>query len=139
MVQNSVFRLVAVLVPALGVVLGAPLAFTPFAGDPRGIFGPYFLTAVPLYAAVLAAPGYLACVFEDVGAGASSSTRRWWIRFSLLVAALAAVAGIRGASLMFLFGPPAVVTLICVVPLWTRFERTPVPATAGSSSSGRTR
>ncbi len=128
MVQNSAFRVVAVIVPAVGVLVGAPLAFTPFAGDPRGIFGPYFLTAIPVYAAVLAAPGYLACVFENVGARASSVRRRWWIRCSLLVAALAAVAGIWGASLMFLFGPPALVALICVVYLWTRFERAAVRA-----------
>ena len=126
MVQSSVFRVVAVVVPALGMLVGAPLALAPFAGDPRGIFGPYFLTAVPVYAAVLAAPGYLACVFENVGARASSSTRRWWIRSSLLMAGLAAVAGVWGASLMFLFGPPALVALICVVYLWTQFERAPV-------------
>src|SRR6266542_5213705 len=126
MVQSKTFRVIAAVVPALGVLLGLPLALTPFEGDPRGIFGPYFLTAVPTYVAILAAPGYLMCLFENKGARSSSAARRWWIRTSLLLAMLVCFAGIWGASLMFLFGPPAVVALICVVYLWIRFERAPV-------------
>ncbi len=123
MVTSRSFRVVALVVPAVGVLAGAPLALAPFAGDPRGVFGPYFLTAIPVYAALLAAPGYLSCVFQNEGARASSAARRWWIRGSLLVATLVCGAAIWGATLMFLFAPPALVTLVCVVYLWTRFER----------------
>jgi len=139
MVQSKVFRLVAVLVPALGVLVGLPLALTPFEGDPRGIFGPYFLTALPVFAAMAAAPGYLICLFDAVGARASSRPRRWWIRVSLLVALAASIAGLWGATRMFLFGPPALVALLCVVLLWVRFERAPgaSPPAAGRAAAGR--
>ncbi len=133
MVHSNAFRVIATVVPALGVLIGLPLAFTPFEGDPRGILGPYFLTAVPVYAALLAAPGYLVCLFEDKGARSSSAARRWWIRTSLVLAVLVCLAGIWGASLMFLFGPPALVAIICVVYLWTRFERAPARASSAAS------
>lgn len=123
MVQSVAFRVIAIAVPSLALLIGVPLALTPFAGDPRGPFGPYILTAAPFYAAVLASPGYLACLVNPSGAKASSPIRRWWIRASLVLAALASAAGILGASVMLLFGPPAVVTFGCVVYLWVRFER----------------
>ena len=102
-----------------------PLALLPFEalrGDPRGFFGPYFLLAVPDWLALFAAPGYLACIYDGRGARESSLRRRWWIRTSLLVAMLASMAALWGATLMVLFGPPALVTLICAVVLWWRFE-----------------
>lgn len=126
MVQNTVFRGIALVAPALGIIIGLPLAGAPFAGDPRGVFGPYFLTALPVYVAIVAAPGYLACLLDGKGARASSPRRRWWIRTSLLLAIFVSVAGLWGATLMFLFGPLAVVAFICVVVLWVRFERAPV-------------
>jgi len=139
MVRNAAFRLVAVALPAVGVLVGLPLAGAPFAGDPRGFFGPYFFTALPVYVAVLAAPGYLACLFEPVGARASSWLRRWWIRASLGAAALAAVAGVWGSTLMFLFGPPSLASLICAVVLWRRFERAPGPGGAALTPEGLSR
>jgi hypothetical protein len=123
MVHSRMFRAIAVIFPALGVVVGSPLATGPFAGDARGVFGPYFLMAVPVYCAVLAAPGYLTCLFEEHGARSSTAPRRWWIRASLALATLASAAGIWGAHLMILFGPPALVALGCVIWLWVRFER----------------
>lgn len=127
MVRSLPFGIVALGFPVLGVLLGLPLALGPFSGDPRGVFGPYFLTAIPVYAALIAAPGYLSCVIHDIGARASPPGRRWWIRGSLLLAALASLAGLWGATLMFLFGPPALGVLVCVVVLWVRFERAPGP------------
>jgi hypothetical protein len=125
MVRNLPFRIAAVGLPAIGGLLGMPLAMNPFYGDPRGIFGPYFVIALPVYAAVVAMPGYLSCLSSDVGARASSPVRRWWIRGSLLLGAAASIAGIWGATQMALFGPPAVGALICVVVLAVRFERGP--------------
>jgi hypothetical protein len=117
MVRSFGFALVAFAAPVLGVVLGLPLALPPL-GD-----GPILWAALPVYAAVLAAPGYLSCAYGAAGARASSARRRWWIRGSMLVAAAASIAALWGATLMFLFGPPGLVSLGCVGVLWTRFER----------------
>lgn len=127
MVRSLPFGIVALGLPALGVLLGLPLALGPFSGDPRGVFDSSFLLALPVYAAVIAAPGYLSCAIHDVGARASAPRRRWWIRVSLLLAGLASLAGLWGATLMFLFGPPALGALVCVIVLWVRFERAPAP------------
>lgn len=127
MVRTLPFGIVALGLPMLGVLVGSPLALAPFTGDPRGVFGPYFFTALPVYAAILAAPGYLSCLLRDTGARASSPARRWWIRVSMTVAALASLAGIWGGTLMFLFAPPALGALVCIVVLWVRFERAPGP------------
>ncbi len=123
MYRNPFFKVVAILVPGLALVVGIPLAAAPFAGDARGFFGPYFWTALPVYLGVLAAPGYIACITTSARARASGPARRWWIRASLLVAALVSLAALWGATLMFLFAPPAIIVLVFVILLWVRFER----------------
>lgn len=136
MLKTKLFRVLAVIVPGIGVLLGLPLAEGPFSGDPRGIFGPYMWLALPVYVALAAAPGYLACVLEDLGARASSVRRRWWVRVSLLGAVAVSLVGLWGASLMVLFGPPAVATLVIVVVVWVRFEAAPSPGDGSANHPG---
>ena len=137
MLKTKLFRVLAVIVPGIGVLLGLPLAGGPFSGDPRGIFGPYMWLALPVYVALAAAPGYLACVLEDLGARDSSIRRRWWIRVSLLGAVAVSLAGIWGASLMILFGPPALATLVILVVVWIRFETAPSAGDGLAARSGQ--
>ena len=123
--------ILAVLAPVAGVVLALPLASQPFgSGDPRGFFGPYLLTALPVWLALLAAPGYFAALFGDQRKLSRSSLGRWWVGISLAVAALCSVVGIIASFLMFLFLVPSLVSLISAVVLLYRAFRGRTPSQA---------
>jgi hypothetical protein len=117
------YRVVCLVAPAVAMALGVPLALAPFSGDPRGIFGPYIVTALPVYVSVVAAPGYVVAVLGEREPLHRSSMKRWWVRMSLALGALCSLAGVLGSSLMFLFLPPSLVTLVCVGVVWAKFER----------------
>ena len=124
------FRVLAILAPLIAVVLAMPMAFGPFSGDPRGIGGPYLLTALPVWFAVLAAPGYLAALLVEQEKWSRSRLGRWWVVASLAVAALCSLTGVLASSMMFLFLPPSLLSLISTAVLLYRAIRTPKPGQA---------
>jgi hypothetical protein len=121
--MSTFLRGLALVAPATAVVLALPLALGPFAGDPRGFFGPYFLAALPVWVAVLAAPGYLAALLVEQTRLLTTTPRRWWVRASLVAAAFCSLAGIIGTYWMFLFLPPSLVSLASTLVLLVRSLR----------------
>jgi hypothetical protein len=121
--MSIVLRVLAVVAPATAIVLASPLALGPFAGDPRGFFGPYLPLALPVWIAVLAAPGYVVALFWDRERLLASRSRRWWVRTSLVAATLCSLAGILGAYWMFLFFPPSLLSLVSAVVLLARVRQ----------------
>jgi len=118
--MSTFLKLLAVLAPAAAIVLAMPVAFGPFYGDPRGFFGPYFLMALPVWLAVLTAPGYLVTLFADPATWSHSRLARWWVLSSLAVSALCSLVGVVASSMMFLFLPPSLLSFIIALILLRR-------------------
>ena len=120
---KAVFVLVGIAAPLAALILSIPLAATPFAGDARGFFGPYLLTALPTYVGFLGAPGYLYALITRKDRRQVGGRTRVWVRLSLAFAGFASAMGTVGSLMMPLFAPPAVVSLLCVALVLFRFER----------------
>jgi hypothetical protein len=120
---KAAFVLIGIAAPLVALVLSIPLAATPFAGDPRGFFGPYLLTALPTYAGVLGAPGYLYALVLRKDRRQVGGPTRAWVRLSLALAGFASAMGTVGSLMMPLFAPPAVVSFLCVASVLYWFER----------------
>jgi len=120
---KAAFVLIGTVAPLVALVLSIPLAATPFAGDPRGFFGPYLLTALPTYAGALGAPGYLYALILRKDRRQVGSRTRTWVRLSLALAGFASTMGTVGSLMMPLFAPPAIVSLLCVALVLYWFER----------------
>jgi hypothetical protein len=131
LMQTMLFRILAVLSPLAAIVLALPVALSPFAGDARGVFGPYSLLGLPVWAALLAAPGYLVALFADSRRSSQSELRWWWVVASLAVAALCSLIGVVASSGMFLFLPPSLLSLVSTAVLLYRAIRTPGGLGAG--------
>jgi hypothetical protein len=128
--QTMLFRILAVLSPLAAIVLALPVALAPFAGDPRGVFGPYSLLGLPVWAALLAAPGYLVALFGDPRRWSQSELGWWWVVASLAIAALCSLIGVVASSMMFLFLPPSLLSFVSSAVLLYRAVRTPKPGRA---------
>ncbi len=109
--------------PVLTMLIGLPLAEGPFSGDPRGLWAPYTLIALPFYVGIVAAPGYLAALLTDPAWLHATQWRRLWIRLSLGMTLLCAAAATAGGLVMVLFLVPALWTLVGTVVVWRLFER----------------
>lgn len=129
--MRTIFRILALLVPAAAILLALPIAVQPFVeGDPRGHLTSYILMALPVWVALLAAPGYVAALFVEQERWSRSRLGRWWVVASLAVVALCSLTGVLASSMMFLFLPPSLFSLISTAVLLYRAIRTPKPGPA---------
>jgi uncharacterized membrane protein len=121
--MRTLLQILALVAPAAAILIAMPVALGPFAGDPRGFFGPYFLTALPVWVAVLAAPGYVATLMVDPGRLFASRLGRWWAGVSLVAVAICSLIGVLAAYWMFLFFVPSLLSLISASVLLLRVFR----------------
>jgi hypothetical protein len=110
------------------LVVAVPIAFLPLESWKMGAAGSAgfsLLLALPAYLAIAAVPGYVYCVLSRAAARDLPSARRWWIRVSMATAIACSAVGLWAGTLMWLFAPPSLLSLICAVVIWRRFERAP--------------
>lgn len=121
--------------PLSALVVALPIALLPLEALTKGAGdfpARYLLLASPAYLGLAAAPGYLYCALHSVSAEALSPGRRWWIRASMVTAIACSAAGLWAATLMWLFGPPSLLSLACSALLLWRFERSPAASSSAS-------
>ena len=128
--MRTLLQILGLVAPAAAILIAMPVALGPFAGDPRGFFGPYFLTALPVWVALLAAPGYVVALLADPRRWSQSELGWWWVVASLAVAALCSLIGVVASSMMSLFLPPSLLSLISTAVLLYRAIRTRKPGQA---------
>lgn len=129
--RRALLTLVCLLGPVAAMVIAIPIAMLPLEAWTQGAGeypARYLLLAAPAYLSIAAAPGYVYCLLSRNKALNISSARRWWIRSSMAMATACSAVGLWAATLMWLFGPPSLASLICTIILWRRFERRPVRA-----------
>jgi hypothetical protein len=109
--------------PALAILVGLPLVGSPFARGPDGGVAPWALVGVPVWLALLAAPGYAACLAVEPARLRRTASGRAWIRGSLAVLLACALLGAWAGTVAFAFALPSLATAACCVVLAWRFER----------------
>ena len=127
--RRALSNVICLIGPLAAVVVAAPIAFLlpleawKMGGD--GFHASSLLLGVPVYLGLVAAPGYVKCAVTRGIAGDHAPMYRWWIRLSMALVIACSAVGLWAATLMFLFGPPSLLSLLCAVVLWWRFERGP--------------
>jgi hypothetical protein len=123
--RHPALMLLCLLGPFAAILVATPIAFLPLETWTMG--GRFdvrqLLLGAPAYLGIAAAPGYVACALTQKLARDLPPMRRWWIRASMATAITCGAVGVWAASLMWLFGPPSLMSLVCGVVLWLRFER----------------
>lgn len=140
--RRSLGTLVCLLGPLAAILVAVPIAQLPMEAWKTGTTGSRtfeLLLAAPAYLAIAAAPGYVYCLFTRGPARGVPVARRWWIRVSMATAIACSAVGLWASTLMWLFGPPSLLSLICAAVLWRRFERAPGPAGAALTPEGLSR
>jgi hypothetical protein len=121
-------------------LIALPIALLPLEAWTRGAGdfpARYLLLALPAYLGIAAAPGYLYCALSRASAREVSPGRRWWMRVSMATAIGCGAVGLWAATLMWIFGPPSLLSLVCAILLWTRFERMPPPPEAPRTEAAK--
>jgi hypothetical protein len=135
--RRAALMLLCLLGPLAGILVATPIAFLPLETWTMGgrVDIRQLLLGAPAYLGIAAAPGYVACTRTRKLARDLPPVRRWWIRASMATAIACSAAGVWAANLMWLFGPPSLVSLICAAYLWWRFERERVAHPGGTAST----
>jgi O-antigen ligase len=102
--------------------VGLPLLGSPFARAPDGRLPPWALVGVPVYLALLAAPGYVACLAVDPARLRRTLLGRTWIRASLALLFACALLGAWAGTLALPFLLPSLATAACCAVAAWRFE-----------------
>ena len=126
--RRAFSTLLCLVGPVAAVVVSLPIALLPLEGWRMGATGSSAFSlavAAPAYLALGAAPGYVYYVMVPKAARDMLPGRRWWVRLSLAAAVACSLVGLWAATLMWLFGLPSLLSLICAAVLWRRFERAP--------------
>ena len=111
--------------PAAALLLFSPVAVGMVPWNPyiRELHWTHFVLPLPFYVGLLAAPGFLYVVYVSPRSRELSTSRRWWLRVSLVAAMACSLAGVWGAYWMALFAVPSLPSLAISGWLLWRLER----------------
>lgn len=116
--------LIYLIAPAISLLLAAPAASTllPWNFQHVDAVQPLHFLLLAFYFGVLSAPGYVYAFQTRARAREVSMLARWWVRSSLVVAAICGFVGVIAGLWMVFFTPPSLLALYASLSLLGHFE-----------------